>query len=286
MDLMIHDIDIVLGARGLAARCGWPPRGPRCTPRSPTSPPCRSGSQSGAIATITASRATEEKIRTLAITQPDAYIVLDYTEQDIHIYRAGRPGVHDEPGLASATAGPRSSSTSRCTATTPSSSRSSTCSTPTRRRRRGEAVMLAQPDDLRSLAMALEIERMIRDGVAEVAWRDPVPVTRALARSDVRRRPAAGADGGRGATAGLARRRVHLSRRRRASTGWRRRRRSPPRLEAMARCSRRSRARRSRGCCSPESSGWAISSARRRRRARTRRWRRGPAPCSTTTSRA
>ena len=42
---------------------------------------------SGAVATITASRATEEKIRTLAITQPDAYIVLDYTEQDIHIYR-------------------------------------------------------------------------------------------------------------------------------------------------------------------------------------------------------
>mgnify|MGYP003694724479 CR=1 FL=1 len=46
---------------------------------------------SGAVATITASRATEEKIRTLAITQPDAYIVLDYTEQDIHIYRRGRP---------------------------------------------------------------------------------------------------------------------------------------------------------------------------------------------------
>jgi hypothetical protein len=42
---------------------------------------------SGAVATITASRATEEKIRTLAITQPDAYIVLDYTEQDIHIYK-------------------------------------------------------------------------------------------------------------------------------------------------------------------------------------------------------
>jgi hypothetical protein len=31
----------------------------------------------------------------------------------------------------------------------------------------------AQHDDLRSLAMALEIERMIRDGVPEVAWREP-----------------------------------------------------------------------------------------------------------------
>ncbi len=47
----------------------------------------------------------------------------------------------------------------------------------TRRRRRGEAVMLAQPDDLRSLAMALEIERMIRDGVAEVDLARPRPVT-------------------------------------------------------------------------------------------------------------
>ena len=30
--------------------------------------------------------------------------------------------------------------------------------------------MLAEADDLRSLAMALEIERMIRDGRGEVAW--------------------------------------------------------------------------------------------------------------------
>ena len=53
--------------------------------------------ESGAIATITASRATEEKIRTLAITQPDAYIVLDYTDQDIQIHRRAAPGVHAEP---------------------------------------------------------------------------------------------------------------------------------------------------------------------------------------------
>lgn len=43
----------------------------------------------------------------------------------------------------------------------------------TRRRRTGEPVAPAQQDDLRSLAMALEIERMIRDGVPEVAWREP-----------------------------------------------------------------------------------------------------------------
>src|SRR5262249_56686407 len=43
--------------------------------------------ESGAMATITASRATEEKIRTLSITQPDAYIVLNYADQDIQIHR-------------------------------------------------------------------------------------------------------------------------------------------------------------------------------------------------------
>ncbi len=36
-----------------------------------------------------------------------------------------------------------------------------------RRLRAGEDVALAEADDLRSLAVALQIERMIRDGVAE-----------------------------------------------------------------------------------------------------------------------
>ncbi|MFQ5895266.1 MAG: Gfo/Idh/MocA family oxidoreductase [Nitrospinota bacterium] len=41
----------------------------------------------GCVATVTASRATQEKIRTLAITQRGAYIFLDYTSQDIRIHR-------------------------------------------------------------------------------------------------------------------------------------------------------------------------------------------------------
>src|SRR5207245_269108 len=45
------------------------------------------GFESATMAVITASRATEEKIRTLAVTQPDAYIVLDYAEQDIRVHR-------------------------------------------------------------------------------------------------------------------------------------------------------------------------------------------------------
>src|SRR6266704_2936256 len=86
MDLMIHDLDIVLGL------VDSPPR--RLTAMGST---VHSGSvdvatvqiafESGTLAIITASRATEEKIRTLAVTQPDAYVVLDYSEQDIRIHR-------------------------------------------------------------------------------------------------------------------------------------------------------------------------------------------------------
>ena len=75
MDLMIHVLDIVLGlvdspARRLTAMgsCVHSPVTDVAT--------VQIGFESGTIAIITASRATEEKIRTLAVTQPDAFIVL------------------------------------------------------------------------------------------------------------------------------------------------------------------------------------------------------------------
>lgn len=43
--------------------------------------------ESGCLANIIASRATQEKIRTLAVTQAEEYIVLDYTNQDILVHR-------------------------------------------------------------------------------------------------------------------------------------------------------------------------------------------------------
>ena len=43
--------------------------------------------QNGCIANIIASRSTEIKIRTMGITQRDAYIFLDYTDQDIRVHR-------------------------------------------------------------------------------------------------------------------------------------------------------------------------------------------------------
>src|SRR6266849_751630 len=86
MDLMIHDLDIVLGL------VDSPPRRLTAMGSSVLSAltdiaNVQIGFESGTIALITASRATEEKIRVLAVTQPAAYVVLDYSEQDIRIHR-------------------------------------------------------------------------------------------------------------------------------------------------------------------------------------------------------
>jgi predicted dehydrogenase len=173
MDLMIHDIDIVLGL------VDSEPRRMNTLGRSIHSSRVDVANvqilfDSGAMATITASRATEEKIRTLSITQPDAYIVLNYADQDIQIHRRAaqeytlnresiryrqasfveRLFVHkDNPlkleirHLISAAHAAKSTG----------------------------QVELAETEDLRSLAVALEIERMIREGRGEVAWPKDLP---------------------------------------------------------------------------------------------------------------
>ena len=86
LDLMIHDIDIVVNIVN-----------------SPVSSVQASGGsvftdfedyataiiqfENGCTATVTASRITQRKIRTLSISQEKSYIFLDYTTQDIHIHR-------------------------------------------------------------------------------------------------------------------------------------------------------------------------------------------------------
>jgi len=171
MDLMIHDIDIVLGlvdspAVRLAAQGG------SVHTEVADVAAVQVRFASGAVATITASRATEEKIRTLSITQPDAYIVLDYTEQDIHIYRRAAQEYTMNRGSIRYR---RASFVEHLKVhrDNPLKLEIQHLISAMRRRRAGERVVLAQQDDLRSLAMALEIERMIRDGVPEVTWREP-----------------------------------------------------------------------------------------------------------------
>lgn len=43
--------------------------------------------ETGCIASIVASRASQNKERTLSITQKDSYVILDYTDQEIYVHR-------------------------------------------------------------------------------------------------------------------------------------------------------------------------------------------------------
>ncbi len=86
LDLMIHDLDIIVNlvksevvdvyARGVAAFSEHEDIAV-ATLRF----------ESGCIAVVNASRATQSKVRTLTISEQNAYIVLDFTTQDIDIHR-------------------------------------------------------------------------------------------------------------------------------------------------------------------------------------------------------
>jgi len=173
MDLMIHDLDIVLGL------VDSPPRrltamGSSVVSAATDIANVQIGFESGTIALITASRATEEKIRTLAITQPDAYVVLDYAEQDIQIHRRAA----QEYTLNRESIRYRRASFVEHVQVhkdNPLKLEILHLVRAVRRARAGEGVVLAETEDLRSLAMALEIERMIRDGRCEAAYSNHLP---------------------------------------------------------------------------------------------------------------
>jgi len=86
LDLMIHDIDIVLrivrsevdeiDATGLSYYTD------RCDAACVIMK-----FKSGCVASLVASRVTENKIRTLAVSEKDFYVFLNFTEHDIHIHR-------------------------------------------------------------------------------------------------------------------------------------------------------------------------------------------------------
>src|SRR2546428_835495 len=173
MDLMIHDLDIVLGL------VDSPPR--RLTAMGST---VHSGSvdvatvqiafESGTLAIITASRATEEKIRTLAVTQPDAYVVLDYSEQDIRIHRRAA----QEYTLNRESIRYRRASFVEHVQVhkdNPLKLEILHLARAVKRARAGQPGVLAPEEDVRSLAIALEIERMIRDGRGEVVYPSTLP---------------------------------------------------------------------------------------------------------------
>ena len=173
MDLMIHDIDIVLGL------VDSEPRRVVALGSSMHSDVADVANVqiqfgSGTLAIITASRATEQKIRTLAITQPDAYIVLDYADQDIRIHRRAA----QEYTLNRESIRYRQASFVEhlfVHKDNPLKLEILHLIRAMRRARETGTVELPESDDIRSLAVALEIERMIREGQGELAWPPHLP---------------------------------------------------------------------------------------------------------------
>ncbi len=173
MDLMIHDIDIVLGL------VDYEPRRVVALGSSMHSDVADVANVqiqfgSGTLAIITASRATEQKIRTLAITQPDAYIVLDYADQDIRIHRRAA----QEYTLNRESIRYRQASFVEhlfVHKDNPLKLEILHLIRAMRRARETGTVELPESDDIRSLAVALEIERMIREGQGELAWPQHLP---------------------------------------------------------------------------------------------------------------
>jgi predicted dehydrogenase len=168
MDLMIHDIDIVLGLVDAEIReitaVGSRVQSPRADVAN-----VQIVFENGTLANITGSRATEQKIRTLAITQPDAYIFLNYTDQDIQIHRRAAAEyilnresiryrqesfvehlfVHKENPLKLEILHLLGA---------------------VREAQRTGRVDLTEHDDVRSLAVALSIERMLEEGRPHLRW--------------------------------------------------------------------------------------------------------------------
>ena len=105
LDLMIHDLDIVLAATGLM------PDEIRAAGISILTPKVdianvRLQFPGGCIANLTASRVSTERVRKLRLFQPHEYISLDYTRKDAIRFRVNATGAIDFEPLEVATAEP------------------------------------------------------------------------------------------------------------------------------------------------------------------------------------
>lgn len=86
MDLMIHDIDIVLNLVDSKVR-RINALGVSIFTKNEDLANVQLQFENGCIANLMASRVTQHKKRTLTVTQQDKYVVLDYTNQNIFIHR-------------------------------------------------------------------------------------------------------------------------------------------------------------------------------------------------------
>ena len=90
MDLMVHDLDIVLFLMGddidsIEARAVSGPSGPDHVT-------ALLSFQDGRLASLTASRITQNQIRKLEVTTRDRFLTVDYPNQELLIFRQGRAG--------------------------------------------------------------------------------------------------------------------------------------------------------------------------------------------------
>ncbi len=86
LDLLIHDLDIITNLIGREIK-SIHARGKKIYSNHEDIAVATLQFEGGAVANLTASRATQSKIRTLTISQEKAYIILDFSTQDIEIHR-------------------------------------------------------------------------------------------------------------------------------------------------------------------------------------------------------
>lgn len=86
LDVMIHDIDIILNLIKSKV-VNIHVLGTSVFSKKDDLVSVQLGFENGCIANIVASRASQNKERTLSVTQKDSYVLLDYTDQEIYIHR-------------------------------------------------------------------------------------------------------------------------------------------------------------------------------------------------------
>lgn len=87
MDLMIHDIDIVLGLNNNANVKVFNAVGIPVLTKLEDIASVRLVFDNGCVCNLTASRISDEQMRKIRIFTPDAYISLDYVQQEAYIYK-------------------------------------------------------------------------------------------------------------------------------------------------------------------------------------------------------
>lgn len=97
LDLMIHDLDIVLALVGQAPT-EIQAAGISILSRKVDIANVRLAFANGCIANLTASRVSTERVRKLRLFQPREYISVDYTRQEIHVLKVGEDHqIHFQP---------------------------------------------------------------------------------------------------------------------------------------------------------------------------------------------